>query len=47
MKYVITVKGKRYMFATLQSAKDCAEAIFQKTGIIVGIETYQTKGETK
>lgn len=35
--YVITVRERRYRFATLQEAKDAAERYMQRTGFIVGI----------
>ena len=38
MKYAITVNGKRHLFDSLESATRCASDIFNKTGIIVGIE---------
>lgn len=38
MNYKITIRGKEYFFPSLYSAKLTAEEIFQKTGVIVGIE---------
>jgi hypothetical protein len=36
--FVITVKGRRYRFATLEAAELTARIIFNDTGIVVGIE---------
>jgi hypothetical protein len=36
--YKITIKGKAHKFATLEAARAVANEIYQKTGIIVGIE---------
>jgi hypothetical protein len=38
MRYVITIKGRRYRFATIEAASAKASAIFTATGIVVGIE---------
>lgn len=37
MAYAIESKGKVHRFATLEQAKATAQAIFERTGIIVGI----------
>lgn len=47
--YTITAKGKSYTYLTLEAAKACANEIFDRTGIIVGIEAvteYNAKGAT-
>lgn len=36
--YKITYRGKAHKFASLESAKEAAQAIFAATGIIVAIE---------
>ena len=37
-KFKITINGKSHYYATLEAAKAVASEIFDKTGIIVGIE---------
>jgi hypothetical protein len=47
MRYVITHKGKAFRFPTEEAAKAAAEAVFQSSGMIVGIETQYTVAEVK
>ena len=36
--YYVTVNGKRYRFKTLDKARKVASDVFEKTGVILGIE---------
>jgi len=39
--FTITVNGKTHIYRTLTAAKVVADAIFAKTGVLVGIERVQ------
>jgi len=36
--YIITINGKKHKFRTLHVASAMAQEIFEKTGVVVGIE---------
>ena len=36
--YRIHARGRTFYFATLEEAKEAAERVFQKSGIVLGIE---------